>query len=319
MSILGKLIYKLYFQRRNEQLTVKKFGGKQNYLSMLAAEQEMKIYALNNLIIKSNFSLNGKFRINFLTGDRFIHQTLFCTYSFFKFLTPEESSNFSVHYYSDGTLSATSMAILKRRFPAIRVIGFDETRLAVQNHLPDSLFPRLNEKINTQPLFKKLIYPHLNNSGLSTFFDSDMLFIRRPVEFLNWLYKADPNMNQAFCIQDVNRSYGYSEAEILKIWPVKVRNDINSGMYSVCSERMNFPFIENIVKAFEENFGSQYYLEQLITAIILEKSNDLYVAPRSAYIVLPTLDQIKNQIGTLHHYVNEIGRASCRERVSIDV
>jgi hypothetical protein len=305
MSIVGKLLYKFYFQRKNEQATVKKFGGKRNYLTMLAAEQEMKAYALNDLTIKSNFNPDGKFKINFLTGDRFIHQTLFCTYSFFKFLTIEESSNFSVHYYSDGTLSAALAATLKKRFPNIRVIGFEETKIAIQNHLPASLFPYLNKKINTHPLFKKLVYPHLNNKGLSAFFDSDMLFIKKPVEFLNWLYTPGDPKNTAFCIQDVNRSYGYSEAEILKIWPVPVRNDINSGMYAVCSEHMNFQFIENLVKAFEVNFGSQYYLEQLITAIILEKSADLYIAPRSAYIVLPTREQIKNQAGTLHHYVNE--------------
>ena len=305
MSIIGKLVYKLYFQRKNELATVKKFGGKSNYLSMLASEQEMKAYALNNLIIESNFNNEGKFKINFLTGDRFIHQTLFCTYSFFRFLTPDESSNFSVHYYSDGTLSAASIDILKTRFPNIRVIGFDETMTAVRNQLPKSSFPYLSKKIETHPLFKKLIYPHLNNIGLSTFFDSDMLFIKRPVEFLYWLFKVDINKNQAFCIQDVSRSYGYSESEILKILPAPIQNDINSGMYTIYSEQIDFLFIENLVKEFEKNFGSQYYLEQLITAIILEKTESLFVAPKTEYIVLPAYEQIKNEIGTLHHYVNE--------------
>lgn len=305
MSIIGKLIYKLYYQPKNAQATINKFGGKSNYLSMLAAEQEMKFYALNNLIIKSNFNHKGKFKINFLTGDRFIHQTLFCTYSFFRFLTPDESSDFSVNYYSDGTLSAASIEVLKTRFSNIRVIGFDETMTALQNQLPKSSFPHLSKKIDTHPLFKKLIYPHLNNNGLSTFFDSDMLFVKKPVEFLNWLYDVNDNKNLAFCIQDVGRSYGYSESEILDIWPSPIQNDINSGMYSIFSEHIDFLFIENLVKEFEKKFGSQYYLEQLITAIILEKTERLFVAPKTEYIVLPGYEQIKNQTGTLHHYVNE--------------
>ncbi|MCO5947679.1 hypothetical protein [Mucilaginibacter flavidus] len=305
MSVIGKLIYRLYFQRKNARATLKKFGGEKNYLGMLAAEQEMKSYALNDLEINSGFSFNGKFKINFLTGDRFIHQTLFCTYSYFKFLTPAESGNFSVNYYSDGTLSGATLAILKKRFPNIRVIDVDQTKLAIQSRLPESEFPYLNKKINALPLFKKLIYPHLENDGLSAFFDSDMLFIKKPIEFLNWLHEKYDQSNRAFGIHDVSRSYGYSESEILKIWPIPVRNNINSGMYALYSERMDFSFIESMVKAFEDNFGSQYYLEQLITAIILEKSTDLYLAPKSSYIVLPTEDQVENQIGTLHHYVDE--------------
>lgn len=305
MSIIGRLIYKLYFQPQNKQAIIKKFGGKSNYLSMLAAEQEMKLFALSDLVIKSNFNYKGRFKINFLTGDQFIHQTLFCTYSFFKFLTWDESSDFSVNYYSDGTLSASTLETLKERFPQIKVIGFDETLIALRDLLPQTLYPTLNKKIDTLPLFKKLIYPHLNNNGLSTFFDSDMLFIKKPVDFLNWLYKDQNFKNHAFCIQDVHRSYGYSDSEILKIWPVKLRYNINSGMYSICSENMDFLFIENLIQEFEAQFGSQYYLEQLITAIILEKSGNLFVAPKAEYIVLPTHEQIKNQSGTLHHYVNE--------------
>jgi hypothetical protein len=305
MSLLGKLIYKLYFQPKGKKAVEKKFGGKQNYSGMLAAEQEMKRYALDDLVIKSNFNGKGPFKINFLTGDKFIHQTLFCTYSFFKFLSAEESRAFSVHYYSDGTLSDPMVETLKTRFPQIRVIGPEETKVAIEDHLPKSAFPNLNKKIAALPLFKKLIYPHLNNQGSSTFFDSDMLFIKRPEVFINWLYQKGAANDHAFCIKDAQRSYGYSDAEILKVWPNPIKNDINSGMYSLFSENMDFRFIENLVGEFERHFGSQYYMEQLITAIILERSGDLFVAPPSEYIVLPTNEQIKDQVGILHHYVNE--------------
>jgi hypothetical protein len=76
-------------------------------------------------------------------------------------------------------------------------------------------------------------------------------------------------------------------------------------MYALFSEQIDFAFIENLVKEFEIKLGPQYYLEQLITAIILEKSGKLFVAPSSDYIVLPNQEQVKNQLGTLHHYVNE--------------
>jgi hypothetical protein len=305
MSILGKLIYQLYYHPKGKKAIIEKFGGKQNYLEMLAAEQEMKKYALMELRIDSNFNKEGQFKLNFLTGDNFIHQTLFCTYSFFKFLTPQESANFSVCYYSDGTLSDPVAAALHARFPQIKVITFQESKAALRDHLPQSRFPYLNKKVNSLPLFKKLIYPHLDNKGSAIFFDSDMLFLKRPEVFLNWLFQKGSSKEHTFCILDVERCYGYTDQQIRKVWPDEVKNNINSGMYAIFSEHMDLPFIEGLVKEFEGRYGSQYYLEQLVTAIVLEKTGNLFVAPPSEYIVLPSQYQIQAQTGTLHHYVNQ--------------
>ena len=308
MSFLGKIIYKFYYKGKSDRAYMQKFGGKANYLDMLQAEQEMRTYALHKLTIDSGFKPDGKFKLNFLTGDKFIHQTLFCTYSFFKFLTTEESSNFSVNYFSDGSLSGETMALLKSRFPAVRVIDTHQINDLRSTYLPKSIFPLLNKKVNTLPLFKKLIYPHLNNSGLAIFFDSDMLFMRRPVAFLNWLYQFGDDAKQAFCIQDINRSYGYTDEQILKVWPAPVKNDINSGLYAINSAQIDFKWIEAIANKFETQYGSQYYMEQLITAILLEKTGNLTVASKADYIVLPDIAQIENQTGVLHHYVNESKR-----------
>jgi hypothetical protein len=305
MSILGKLIYKLYFKPKSTRATITKFGGKDNYQLMLTSEAEMKEYAFNKLTIPGNFCKNGKYTINFLTGDKFIHQTLFCTYSFFKFLNVSESCNFQINYFSDGTLSLATKSTLNRRFPYINVIDFQATSELVEKYLPVSKFPYLRKKIDTAPLFKKLVFTHIARTGLTTFFDSDMLFLRRPEEFLAWLYSQSNDDTHAFCIQDVMRSYGYSDNQINTVWPVPIKFNINSGMYSIFSEKIDFEFIEALIKKFELNYGSQYYLEQLITAILLEGSPNLFVAPQSTYIVLPTKEQIISQIGTLHHYVNE--------------
>ena len=305
MSIFGRLAYKLYYEPKSRQAIIKKFGGKKSYLEMLKAEQDMKWYALNDLVINGDFNAEGKYKLNFLTGDKFLHQTLFCTNSFFRFLSSNESGMFSVNYYSDGSLSKSSIQILKARFPRITIIDYEITMLAIKNFLPNAAFPYLNKNVKALPLFKKLIFTHLNNKGSSTFLDSDMLFWEKPVAFLDWLYKKSDNANCSFCIQDTQRSYGYSDSDILKVWSTPIMHNINSGMYSIHSEKMDFQLIEALVKEFEEKLGSQYYVEQLITAIILEKSPELYVAAKSEYIVLPSYDQIKNQIGTLHHYVNE--------------
>ncbi|MHB8206940.1 hypothetical protein [Mucilaginibacter sp.] len=305
MSIAGKILYEFYYQPKNQLEVVRKFGGKQNYEKMLAAEQEMKNHALELLTINGDFSPMGEFKINFLTGDRFIHQSLFCVYSFFKFLTPEESQQFSVNFYSDGTLSQGVISVLQTKFPQIRLVPFGETQQALREHLPVLSYPRLNKKTAAMPLFKKLIYPHLNQTGGAAFFDSDMLFLKKPIAFLKWVEQFKMQENAAFCILDVERSYGYQEEEILKIWPGGIQHNINSGMYGIDSRQIDFDFIEKLVCDFENNFGSQYYLEQMITAIILEKNGNLFVADSEEYIVLPGTEQIRSQTGTLHHYVNE--------------
>ena len=305
MSILGKLIYSLYYKPKGKKAIIQKFGGKESYMAMLAAEREMRSYALNDLMIPGNFNDSGSFKINFLTGDQFIHQTLFCTYSFFRFLDQDEIANFSVNYYSDGTLSPELVSILRKRFPTIRIINSDETDKTLTDHLPQSKFPYLNKNVRRFPLFKKLIYPNLNNEGLLVFFDSDMLFLRRPSELLNWIYQAERNTDRAFCIQDVQRSYGYSDEEIAHVWPKAIEHDINSGLYALHSKNLDWSFFETLLQKFEVSYGSHYYMEQLMTAIMLERSPDLFVAPKSDYIVFPLKEQVDNQVGTLHHYVNE--------------
>lgn len=304
MSLLGKFIYKLYYQPRGKRAIIRKFGGKQNYLAILEAESEMRSYALNKLELKSQFAHSGKYKISFLTGEKYIHQTLFCIYSFSKWLTPAEVQDIAIDFYDDGSLTPATLAILRTRFYSINVIDFDKVTSMLQRSLPEASFPHLNKKLKEQPLFKKLIFPHLENTGLSIFFDSDMIFFNRPTEFLDWLY-MERDMDHAFSIQDVQRSYGYSDVQIMEVSSIPLKNNINSGMYAIFSERMHLPFIERIAYDFEKKYGSQYYIEQLITAIILERSGELFIAPKSEYIVLPTKEQITNKAGKLQHFVNE--------------
>lgn len=305
MSVLGKLLYKIYYQPISKQARIKKFGGKVNYRKMLAGEQEMRDYAFNRLKMPTEFSADGKYRLNLLTGDKLIHQSLFCVYSFFKYLSPSEAKNFTVNFYSDGTLGGPDIMFLKEKFATIRIITHAEISKRLKEHLPPDLYPYLNEKVAANPLFKKLIYPHLGQKGSATFLDSDMLFFKRPDEFLYFLNEKGDSKADAFCIQDVQRSYGYSESEITLVWPASVSRNINSGLYSLWSENIDFVFIERLVRAFETRFGSQYYMEQLITAIILERFESLFVAPKLEYIVMPGRDAVRNSIGTLQHYVND--------------
>lgn len=304
MSLIGKLVYNVYYKPKDIRATKERFGGKRSYELMLQGEQKMRDFALNNLTINGNCCLKGPFKLNFLTGEKFIHQSLFCIHSFLKFLSVEESGNFSINLYDDGSLCPQTFTILQNKFPGVNLIPAKSSIEAIGQKLSSKRFPKIHEKLKTFPLIKKLVYIHINNAGLNTFLDSDMLFLKRPQAFLNWLLLNSKSNINALCMPDIKRSYGYKEETIKEVWPAGVKNNINSGFYAIQSERINYEFIEELINKFEEKAGSNYYLEQLITALLLEQSENLYVLPPCDYIVFPTKEQINHQEGTLHHYVD---------------
>jgi len=304
MSLLGKLLYQLYYQPLQRKHTFKKFGGKDNYNAIIRAEQDMKKYALEHLQMEQ-LSSTGKIKINLLTGEKYLHQSLFCVYSLFKQISDFEKADISVCFYDDGSLTPDLLALLAAKYPFIKVICQRTSRKNVDSILPNANYPFIHKKLDNFQLIKKLVYIHAGNSGLNCFFDSDMLFVKKPAELMKWLYENADRREHAFGIFDVMRSYGYTNDEINAVYPPGVVRNINSGLYAIHSEEIDFDLVENLLKGFECGYGPNYYQEQLITAIILERSKGLHIAPQSDFIVMPSKEQTINQHGVLHHYVAE--------------
>ena len=303
MSLFGKLIYKYYHQPKGKKEIIRKFGGQESYDLMLKGEQEMKAYALSELFLDKKVSANGTIKLNNLTGEKFIHQSLFCIQSFYKHLTDEEAAQFSVHFYDDGSLSEETKGILRKRFPAIHLISYETSINFTHKHIPETQYPFIYKKLRDYPQIKKLIFLHGNNSGMNTCIDSDMLFMKKPQQYLDWIFSNRNNPESTFCIYDIYRSYGYSDDIINEIWPSGVKNNINVGLYALDSKLVDIDLMEQLIKSFESRPGSSYYIEQLITGIFLEKQQ-LEIASREEYIVYPTTEQVLNQAGTLQHYVD---------------
>ena len=233
MSFLGEFFYKIYYRPIGRRATIRKFGGKKNYHLIAKGEREMRNYVFSSLKVKQPFKGNQKFKINFLTGELFIHQTLFCVYSFFKFLSEEEKGEFLISFYDDGTLTEPTLQFLRSNFSFINIITNDVSLKEINAKLPSDQYPFIYNKLACYPQIKKLVCVHINNEGLNSFFDSDMLFMEKPTDY-----------------------------------------------------------------------GSSYYLEQLLTAIILESSENLHIASKKDYLVFPTKDEVHNPTAVLHHYVD---------------
>ena len=301
---MGEFFYKIYYRPIGRRATIRKFGGKKNYHLIAKGEREMRNYVFSSLKVKQPFKGNQKFKINFLTGELFIHQTLFCVYSFFKFLSEEEKGEFLISFYDDGTLTEPTLQFLRSNFSFINIITNDVSLKEINAKLPSDQYPFIYKKLACYPQIKKLVCVHINNEGLNSFFDSDMLFMEKPTEFISWLTQESSSVNNSFCIQDIQRNYGYNDDAIRKIWPGGISNNINAGMYAVNTSKIDFALIEYLIKNFETDYGSSYYLEQLLTAIILESSENLHIASKKDYLVFPTKDEVHNPTAVLHHYVD---------------
>lgn len=305
MSFLGKLIYKYYYRPKQISNTIKSYGGKEKYFEMRVGEAEMRAYALNNLIITSPFSKSGKFQLHFLTGEKFIHQTLFCIYSLSVWLNEDEAKNFSITLFDDNSLKNNTLKILKVKFPQLIILPYKETVEKVKTRFPIKNYPFINKKITELFFFNKLFFLHADsNSGLKIYLDSDMLFVNRPDEFLNWMNANWDKRGHAFSIEDIKKSYGYDESTLQKIANNPVNHQINAGFYGIQTENINFDEVERLINNIDKNYGSSYYMEQFITSLILVNQKNLTIFPRKDYIVWPTHEDVQCKNGVLHHYVD---------------
>ena len=305
MSFIGKLLYRCFYKPIGEHLTIKKYGGYKAYNKMLESEAEMKDFALNSLQINLQFNPDGKFKLNFLTGEKFLHQTLFCLASFSKFLSEEEAKNFSITFYDDGTLTNDFLLLIKNKISNVRIISYQDSIQNLRDKLPLETYPYIHKKVKDLFFFNKIFFIHsYDEPGLKIYLDSDMLFINRPSELLSWLNENYLDPTASFTLEDVERSYGYSDEIISLLAKEIVTHKYNAGFYGIHSSKIDFDEIEQLIKTIETNYGPSYYMEQFITALILNRQKNLYILPNTEYIVFPNKEESELQIGKLHHYVN---------------
>ena len=284
---------------------INSYGGPARYQFMLDSEQQMKYYALNSLKIDFTINENGKFDLNFLTGAKFLHQTLFCIYSFFQHLSKAEKREFSVTVFDDGSLSPENISCINTHFPGIHIIAYQESIATINAVLPKDKFPFIHKKANELFFFNKILFLHTQGrKGLKIYMDADMLFFRRPVEILDWLYKHHQSNTATFALEDIKISYGYTSDIIQNIIPNCTIQKINAGLYAMHTHIIDYNYLEDKIREIDESYGSSYYMEQLITYLLLTQHDQLTLLPIEKYIVFPTEEEVRHPKGTLHHYVD---------------
>jgi hypothetical protein len=305
MSLAGRLLYRIYYKPRGKKDLIRRYGGQQSYDDMLKAEGEMRDYAFQQLVFPEvDRSTAPLHYLSFLTGEKFMHQTLFCIHSFLKHLDPSERRLFGFRCYDDGSTTASTKELIRKRFPAIELVAQEASLEKIARLLPEKKFPLLHQKLKSYPIIKKILFAHIDRVGIHPILDSDMLFFKRPDFFINWILQSDQSKDEVFFIQDCERNYGYSDRLLERLAEGPLPERINGGWTAFDSSRINFSQIEFLISELEGAEGPNYFLEQALISLLASAYHHPVVAPADEYIVFPKPDQISKGAGVLQHYVD---------------
>jgi hypothetical protein len=291
--MMQKLINSVYRSPKSMLKTYRRFGGYFSYRRMLNGERLMKKAAGR---LPPSVSFPDGLPLYFLTGENYIHQTLFCIRSLLK------ASNEPYHFIlvDDGSFNKEVSGLIASKLPGSTVITVEQINNNLKKALPAGDFPALHHKRKVYPHIKKITDIHsVSSPGWKLVLDSDMLFWKEPKEITGWL----KNPSRPLHMVDCQQSYGYSGELMQMLCGEKIPELVNVGVIGLASADIPWENLETWVSILEQKEGTSYYLEQALTAMLLgeTKSTALH---REAYKVNPAFSDLQKNVSTLHHYVD---------------
>jgi hypothetical protein len=234
--------------------------------------------------------------IYFLTGRRFVYQTLFCAVS----LSRQAGRSFRVVAIDDGTLREGDVALLRRILLGIRIVRSREVEATLNKWLPENRYPELRRRRLVYPHLRKLTDIHAGGGGWKLVLDSDMLFHGRPDFILDWLKAPDRTCHML----DVADCYGYSRRLLRELAGSDLPSRLNVGVCGLNSDSIDWKKLEYWCTELVAREGTHYLMEQAITAMLV--ANEPRAAtPAKLYLVSPNRSEAEHPTAVLHHYTAE--------------
>lgn len=292
-GLAQKFIDVLYRSPRSAIHKYKRFGGYINYELMLWNRRRMQKASFNLPPVTSH--ADG-LEIYFLTGKKYLYQTLYCIQSLVKV------TNVKLKFIlvDDGSFDKSIIARIKSQLPEAEIIIQDIIEENLNNILPEKSFANLRNKRKVYPHIKKLTDVHtLQGKAWKLVLDSDMLFWKEPKELIDWLKSPAAPLHMLDCKQ----SYGYTKQYMELLCGTKIPDLLNVGAIGLNSEKIDWDRLNTWVYALENQEGASYFLEQALTAMLIGESDSM-VLQVDDYIVNPDTKTINGGLGTLHHYVD---------------
>lgn len=293
-AFIQAMINKYYRYPKAKRKEIERFGGKLAYKEMLAQKEAMTKSITNFKPFKKS---SGNLKLYFLTGKKYIDQTLYCIIS----LERQLIDTFKYVMVDDGTFDNDLIDFVKSKIPAIEIITKDEIDKNIAQYLPINKYPILNKKRQEYPHIKKLTDIHtLNNcEGYKIVLDSDMLFYHEPIELKQWLAHPD----KAIHMVDCEEAYGYDHLLMEKLCGSSIPKLVNVGIFGIESSKIIWDNLESWTQELEQEAGASYYLEQALSAMLIAGKPAL-VLDKEKYKVNPSENEIDECKATLHHYVD---------------
>jgi len=291
-SVVQSFVNLVYRYPRSSWDRMVKLGGVRVYIRMMRMQGRMKKAAYQ---LEAVTSYPDGLVIYFLTGKKFLYQTLFCI----KSLAQHTSERFKFHLVDDGSFDPAMIAQIKHQLPGAEIILNDSIERHLDLVLPRDRYPVIRDRRGNYPHLKKLTDIHtLPGDDWKVVLDSDMLFVDEPRELLRWLNQPDQPIHMIDCME----SYGYDRTLMEGLAGNAIAPLVNVGLIGLKSRSINWDLVEVWIKQLEDAGGKTYYLEQALTAMLLAGETCVALNP-DEYIVNPSPVQIISGTGILHHYV----------------
>ncbi len=117
--------------------------------------------------------------------------------------------------------------------------------------------------------------------------------------FMDWLASPDRPVHMV----DVQNAYGYPYAALLGLVGEQVPARVNVGICGLDSDSLDWDRIESWCARLLSEFGTSYYLEQALVALVLVGKTSLRL-PQADYCLLPDDAECRRPTAALHHYVD---------------
>lgn len=232
----------------------------------------------------------------FLTGSRFVHQTIFCARSF------EWACGTHTHLevFSDGTLDSLHISQIQCALPHAIIVSEAEAETRLDRVIPADRFPYLRSMRTGHPLMRKLLDLHAGYTGPALHLDSDMLFFNTPRELRTWLREP----SEEFFMQQTGDALVGERNYLEEKLGQPILPGINTGIVAVDGAGFDWPGLEHAAALLTEEQRAHKWSEQSLFAMHLSRR---HAKPLSSanYVLCNSRLNLGPVLPTLRHYVHK--------------
>lgn len=286
----GKIAYHLYHQPLAWWLDQRDaMAGRRGEIAMRTAATALKPLPL------ARWGLQAA-PVRFLTGARFVHQTLFCAQSF----AWACGSHFRFEIYDDGTLTPQDISTLQAVLPGMIAPDADAVTARLDAVLPADRYPHLRRMREAHPLMRKLLDLHAGHAGPSLYLDSDMLFFARPPLLSDWLRRPEGE----FHMQQAGDALVAGRTELAARLGVDLIEGVNSGVLALDDDGFDWPLLERAAAAMTAAERAHKWAEQTLFAVHVSHRHSQPLPP-SDYQLCHGREDFAGEAPPLRHYLHK--------------